>query len=77
MSIGHLLTLLICFSIIRLNGKFGKNLRNFVGLWRFALSVPLSIFSVYLVYQDTPLLLPLTIVILLMMLSVNYLKYKM
>lgn len=76
MSIVHLLVLLICLTIIALNGKFGENLRNFVGLWRFAVSIPLSIFTIYLVYRDTPLLLPITIIILLMMLSVNYLKYK-
>ncbi|WP_125770649.1 hypothetical protein [Companilactobacillus furfuricola] len=77
MSVSHLLALVLCLSIIGLNGRFGKNLREFVGLWRFAISVPLSLFSAYLVYKDTPLLLPLTIVILLMLLSVNYLKYKM
>lgn len=77
MSVSHLLTLLFCLSVIGLNGKFGKNLREFIGIWRFVLSVPLSVFSIYLVYKDTPLLLPITVVILLMLLSVNYLKYKM
>ncbi|MCH4009311.1 hypothetical protein [Companilactobacillus sp.] len=76
MSVSHLITLLFCILIIALNGRFNQSLRNIVGVWRFAISIPLSLFSVYLVYLDTPLLLPITIVILLMLLSANYLKYK-
>lgn len=65
MSLFHLFTLVICLLIIAVNGRF-EALRRIVGLWRFAVSIPLAGLCAYIVYIDTPLLLQLT---------TNYLKY--
>ncbi|AKP67781.1 hypothetical protein [Companilactobacillus ginsenosidimutans] len=77
MSIFHFIIVLSCLLIISLNGRFGSNLRIAVGMWRFVISLPLAALSIYLIYTETPMLLPMTIVILLMLLTTNYLKYKL
>lgn len=71
MSLFHLFTLVICLLIIAVNGRF-EALRRIVGLWRFAVSIPLAGLCAYI---DTPLLLPMTITILVLQLTTNYLKY--
>jgi hypothetical protein len=76
MSFSQLFQLLACIILIAFNGKIDASLQGFLGIWRFAISIPLSVISVFLVYSWTPLLVPMTLVIVIMLLSVNYIKYR-